>query len=445
MPSTDDPGPLDGLTYSAAEWRRMDVLDFQANGSAGGAVGGIRPGDPGLAVSLSGTTITVTAGVAVCYHSGVGTYRASFPSSTTLTLTAANATNPRVDLVYLRVWDNAVDGTGLFKADIVYLAGTPAVSPVAPSPGATEIYTALATISVPKSGGGSPSVSSAARTITVAPGGIAPSSSATGTYAGQYRDTGVPAGTLQRFNGTSWQDLVALAQGGQFNVGGSGSNAAFTSLMALITTAFLSSRVAGDTFNRLLVTADGTQSYGPGNAAPDVVLARTGVGQYGITGAVAISNGLNVAAGVGSYRSFAKAADTSRTSTTTLADDLHLAGMALEANATYSLQGWIEYVGAAIGTGDLKMGFTTPAGCTMNWNSGGVVTTGANSYDATAPAAATSRTVGSGGAVEMVARLGGRIITTTAGILTLQWAQGTSSATATTIRAGSWLRLERIA
>ena len=38
MPSTDDPGPLDGLSYSAAEWRRMDALGFMANGAAGGAV-----------------------------------------------------------------------------------------------------------------------------------------------------------------------------------------------------------------------------------------------------------------------------------------------------------------------------------------------------------------------------------------------------------------------
>jgi hypothetical protein len=93
-----------------------------------------------------------------------------------------------IDLVYLRVWDTDVDASGLRKAEAVYLAGTAAASPVAPTPAGTVIYIPLATISVPASGGGSPSVSTAVRPVTVAPGGILPDTSSSGYYAGMYRD-----------------------------------------------------------------------------------------------------------------------------------------------------------------------------------------------------------------------------------------------------------------
>src|SRR5690242_17766741 len=132
MAFADDPLWEDSLTYSGLEIRRQDAMWLQADGTAGGAVPGIRPGDIGLAVSVVGSTITVTAGVASLFKAGFGVYRCSNPSSWTGTLTAANATNPRIDLVYVRVWDNAEDSSGLFKADVVYLVGTAAPSPVAP-------------------------------------------------------------------------------------------------------------------------------------------------------------------------------------------------------------------------------------------------------------------------------------------------------------------------
>jgi hypothetical protein len=173
------------------------------NGTALGSRSGVRPGDPGLTVSLAGSTINVSAGVAAVAYAGQGVYRAAFPSLVSPgTLTAAHATLSRIDLVYLRVWDNSVDASGLNKADIVYLAGTPASSPVAPTPAGTQIYMPLATINVPPSGGGSPSVSTAARPATVAPGGILPTSAAPSSpYTGQYYDDGT---NLLRYNGSGW-------------------------------------------------------------------------------------------------------------------------------------------------------------------------------------------------------------------------------------------------
>jgi hypothetical protein len=200
---------IDSLTLSGLETRLVEALSVMPDGTALGSRSGVRPGDPGLTVTLAGSTINTSAGVAAVAYASQGVYKAAFPSSTSPgTLTAAHATLDRIDLVYLRVWDNSVDASGLNKADIVYLAGTPAASPVAPTPAGTQIYMPLATITVPHSGGGSPSVSTTVRPFTVAPGGILPSTATpTGLYVGQYWDDGT---NLRRWNGTTWDTFQKM-------------------------------------------------------------------------------------------------------------------------------------------------------------------------------------------------------------------------------------------
>jgi len=195
---------IDSLTFSGLEARNVEAMQIMTDGTALGSRSGVRPGDPGLTVTLAGTTINCSAGVAAVAFSGQGVYRVAFPSTVSPgTYTAAHATLNRVDLVYLRVWDNSVDASGLAKGDIVYLAGTPSASPVAPTPAGTQIYMPLATISVLSvSNGGTASVSTAVRPNTVAPGGILPTSTAPSSpYIGQYYDTGTD---LLRWNGSSW-------------------------------------------------------------------------------------------------------------------------------------------------------------------------------------------------------------------------------------------------
>lgn len=196
---------IDSLTFSGLEARNADSAFVMANGSAAlGSVSGVRPGDPGLTVTLAGTTINCSAGVATVAYAGQGVYRVAFPSSVSPgTYTAPHATLNRIDLVYLRVWDNAVDASGLAKGDIVYLAGTASGSPVAPTPAGTQIYMPLATISVLSvSNGSGASVSTAVRPNTVAPGGILPSATAPASpYTGQFYDNGTD---LLRWNGSAW-------------------------------------------------------------------------------------------------------------------------------------------------------------------------------------------------------------------------------------------------
>ncbi|MET9479886.1 hypothetical protein [Streptomyces sp. NPDC006638] len=197
-----DPVWINGLAYDGAELRRVQALSVMTNGVSLGGRAGVIPGSGSLAVSLAGSTINVAAGNAWVYATGQGLYGVSLNAGGSATLTAAHATLARVDLVYLRVWDNAVDASGLNKADVVYLAGTPSASPVAPVPAGTQIYLSLATIAVPPSGGGAPSVSQAVRPVTVAAGGILPDAAAVGYYVGQYRDNGTG---LQRWDGAAWR------------------------------------------------------------------------------------------------------------------------------------------------------------------------------------------------------------------------------------------------
>lgn len=197
-----DPLWINGVTSDGIELRRADALLVMHNGTALGGTAGVTPGGGGLNVSIAGSTITVGSGRAWVYQSGQGVYRAVMPSATTLTLTAAHATLSRIDLVYLRVWDTSVDASGLNQADTVYLAGTASSTPVAPTPAGTQIYIPLANITVPPSGGGSPTVSQSVMPTTVAPGGILPSTVAPPSpYTGQFYDNGTD---LLRYNGSSW-------------------------------------------------------------------------------------------------------------------------------------------------------------------------------------------------------------------------------------------------
>lgn len=273
-----DPPLIDGDSIAGIYLRHADAMMLTSDGTAGGSRPGVRPGDTSLKVTLSGagsTTINTAAGVASCSYPAQGVYRAYNQTSWTGTVTAAHATLDRIDLVYLRVWDNTVDSSGLAKADVVYLAGTPATTPLAPVPSGTLIYLPLATISVPSvSHGGSPAVTDA-RPCAVAPGGILIDAGATaGTYTGQYRDTG--AG-LQRWNGatTAWENALRLLIGGQVNIGGSSSGAAFAAILAAASSVLESSRVSGDTSNRFQVLADGTFAWGTGAAAQDTNLYRS--------------------------------------------------------------------------------------------------------------------------------------------------------------------------
>jgi hypothetical protein len=142
-----------------------------------------------------------------------------------------------------------------------------------------------------------------------------------------------------------------------------------------------------------------------------------------------------------------KAADQSVTSSTTLANDNALF-VSVAANCTYTLQLDLFYEGAAAGTGDLKWNFTSPSGTTGLTGTPAYFGTDTNIHGAAFVAlGSTFTTLGTNGAgvIKYALTTGTLVTSSTAGTLQFQWAQNSSSGTATKVRAGSNLCVWRIA
>jgi hypothetical protein len=146
-----------------------------------------------------------------------------------------------------------------------------------------------------------------------------------------------------------------------------------------------------------------------------------------------------------------KATDTTRTSTTTVADDPDLV-IALEANATYVVEMLIKY--AAVTAEQFKTQWSVPAGASGGRGRIGVsssvndTTTGGPFGDGAfgQHGFATPLTYGTRASAvnQVIAYELGTVTTTTAGNVALSWAQNASGLTGTKVAAGSYARAKRI-
>ena len=110
-----------------------DRLTTQALWSSSGV---IRSGDLEVAQSASpGMSVQVAAGWAAVignYTTNMGAYVAYNDGAVTLSVTGANPTNPRIDLVCLTISDAYYTGAAN-TVTLQIIAGTPAVSPTVPA------------------------------------------------------------------------------------------------------------------------------------------------------------------------------------------------------------------------------------------------------------------------------------------------------------------------
>jgi Major tropism determinant N-terminal domain len=119
------------------------------------------------------------------------------------------------------------------------------------------------------------------------------------------------------------------------------------------------------------------------------------------------------------------------------------------ANAFYAIDGYIAYTCTTTAS-DFKIAWTTPAGVTGNWTTLGAGTAIGTSVEETTPNVG-ARGWGlnfliGGNDFNLGACLRGNLATAgTAGTLQLQFAQATAVAANAIIRAGSWIRAERLA
>jgi hypothetical protein len=174
--------PVDAVAgapvYSGRALRQSLVAPLAGGASSTrplGARSGVRPGTPASTVTATSTTWTCRP------HAGVldvetaaeaGPYGYAIDANVTGSVNAANATNPRIDIIYVQLSDPAEsDGSSVPGVLVDYLAGTAASSPSAPAAPARAV--AIAQINVPAAGGGSPSVTWVAP-YAVAAGGVIP-------------------------------------------------------------------------------------------------------------------------------------------------------------------------------------------------------------------------------------------------------------------------------
>lgn len=143
-----------------------------------------------------------------------------------------------------------------------------------------------------------------------------------------------------------------------------------------------------------------------------------------------------------------KGADQSLASSTAMQNDDALF-LPVAANAGYLVECLLNYEGGTHGSSDLKWEFTGPSGATMVYTfvaypvSGSIAAGNVNMGAATGLSGV--GTAGTNGAQNLAVIMRGTLITGgTAGTLQLQWAQDTSSATATIVRAQSMLALWQV-
>jgi len=169
---------LTTLNNTAKDFRNdMSGLMFGATAARPtGARSGVRYGTPTDTVTVVGSagTIKPHAGVMDVQTSATaGPYFYAVTANELFTVNAAHATNPRIDIVTIRINDNVEDSSSLESATAHYTAGTAAASPVAPTPATTREMVIATLYRQSVAAGGSVTVSWVAP-YAVAAGGIIP-------------------------------------------------------------------------------------------------------------------------------------------------------------------------------------------------------------------------------------------------------------------------------
>lgn len=151
----------DGVALSAAAHRQGRAA-FNGGGAGRplGGRSGFRVDTPSNVLTVTTTSWTLGP-CAAMIDPGASTHQGMYgwasDANITGTPTPPDATLPRKDIYYIQVNDSSAgDGSGATSAPVQYLAGTPNASPTAPALPARSFL--VATVTVPQSGGGNPTV-----------------------------------------------------------------------------------------------------------------------------------------------------------------------------------------------------------------------------------------------------------------------------------------------
>lgn len=106
--------------------------------NAGGGHGVIGNADLKVTQRGAGANMSVDVAAGYAFVSGTsilaqGVYSFANDAVTNVSITTANGSNPRIDLIVAQIRDNTADGGGSNDARLIAVAGTPAASPVVPA------------------------------------------------------------------------------------------------------------------------------------------------------------------------------------------------------------------------------------------------------------------------------------------------------------------------
>ncbi|KDN83480.1 hypothetical protein [Kitasatospora cheerisanensis] len=366
------------------------------------SIGGLIPGPNPCNLTMSGMNWTIGIGRGIAQGtSAQGAYPIVVTAGDGGTIAPGHASLTRIDTLWLIALDTLVDSSGSTLAKIEYTQGTPGSGSAATAPAAGTAYLRLWDISVPAgASAGSPpnwtglGLLTDRRTYTVSVGGIGVGANGSGAYVGQYRDNG----GLQRWDGSSWLDRLVLNSAGRIVIGGD------------------------------------TEWY---RDAPNSM--RT-------PDSLTVDGNLNVS-GIG-QRQFARVAvgaEQSVTNSTSLVDATGFT-FPVVSGGVYVVRGLVGGAGSTIG--DLKIGWIAPASSTFDWTptmqpSSGSATVGSVITDrSTLAQSQILGTIGTG--TTMTALINGLLVAGGAGTFRMMIAQGTADATPSTLKAGSFLTVERV-
>jgi hypothetical protein len=208
------------------------LLGLPPSGRPLGANSGVRPGSSGTLVSATSTTWTVAIHSGILdleTPTGAGGYFYALNTAQTGSMTAANATNPRIDLISLQVNDPAEgDGSSTPGVTVVYTTGTAAPSPAVPATPARNY--ALAQINVPTSGGGSPTVTQVYSAWNAASLAYVNGSNSAGTSIANNTATTMPVPTVSsQRNMTFSAGVATITVAGRYLVTGTATFSAIAS------------------------------------------------------------------------------------------------------------------------------------------------------------------------------------------------------------------------
>jgi hypothetical protein len=215
-------------------------------------------------------------------------------------------------------------------------------------------------------------------------------------------------------------DITGVTAGTGISGGGTSGTVTVTNSMATTIDAKgdLIGGTGADAFARLAVGANGT------------ILTADSAEATGMKWAAAAGGGATIL-------SVIKSADQSVTSNTSPVNDSQLK-FAVAANEKFLFQVWL-YTTSANSTPCMVYTASGPSGSTVVWSPPDVYTSAGGTANSTGATGGTTLTHFVDGNTRIAVMFGTITNGSTAGDLQIQWAQNTSSATATTVKAGSYI------